>query len=106
MLPEEFPPALERHLLRFLREMAETRTPSNYEDDKSGFLFHMGDMADDIVDLAALYQNSAEIDFSTAEVTLQSFFFHAIPHIIAAAEIYDEYPEMWNMLRKKRDGES
>lgn len=96
--------ALKKHLLSFFKKRAEQKESDNFESDKEAFLFHMTDWADDLAPLAALYEQPEDFSQEESHKVLWSVFFHILEHVLAAAEIYDDWPELYrSLMRKRRD---
>lgn len=91
---------LEQHLLEFFKQMAETKKKNNYDSENESFVFHMTDWKDDLKALHSLYETPSEFSREEAHEILQSFLFHSLPHVLAAAQIYDDAPEIYSMLMK------
>ena len=92
---------LEKHLLSFFKEMADTKDKCNYDDDRDSFVFHMTDCINDLKAICNLYNNPSQITTNESKEYLRALFFHALPHLLAAAEIYDDAPEIYSMLMKR-----
>ncbi len=93
---------LERLLLAFFKEMASSKEQSNFEKDKDAFVFHMTDWQSNLSDLAELFSHPESIDEERAERVLQDLFFHVLPHLNVAAEIYDDAPEIYKMHNREK----
>lgn len=93
---------LEVKLLEFFRDMASAKETNNYEYDKERFLFHMTDWSSSLEQLARLYSNPAEYSEQDSNRTLQELFYHVLPHLNAAAEIYDDAVELYKMHSKAK----
>lgn len=91
---------LEKHLLSFFKEMANTKDKCNYDDDRESFVFHMTDWFDDLQAICKLYSSPNQVSAGESKEALRALFFHALPHLLAAAEIYDDAPEIYAMLMK------
>jgi hypothetical protein len=90
-------------LLDFFWQMASVKKYNNFESDKDDFVFHMTDWASDLENMARLYSAPNRFSQEEAAQILQSFLYHAVPHIVAAAEIYDDAPEILRMLSKAKE---
>jgi hypothetical protein len=96
---------LRQHLLSYLERHAVKVERTYTEQEKEEFVFHMTDWAIDLSSLAAFYANPDLFNEQQAHDTLYCVFFHILEHLLAAAEIYDDAPEIYGMLmRKKTEG--
>jgi hypothetical protein len=68
---------------------------SNYDDLKEKFAFHMADVATHLQDLAQAYEGTSPCDNKELGERTEMFFFHCLPHLMAAAQIYDEIPQIF-----------
>lgn len=66
-----------------------------YSDMLEKFLFHMSDATHDIQQLAQLLQSPAGCDYATFGKLLHQFFLHALPHLVAAGQLYDFVPDIF-----------
>lgn len=92
---------LEKKLLAFFREMAQAKENDNYESDREKFVFHMTDWQETLDSLKQLFSSPDEYDQGQANHVLQEFFYHVLPHLNAAAEIYDDAAELYKMHNKR-----
>jgi hypothetical protein len=67
----------------------------HYADMLDKFLFHMSDASQDIRQVAGLLQHPDAVDCATFGKLLHRFFLHALPHLVAAGQLYDFVPEMF-----------
>ena len=93
---------LERKLLEFFRDMASAKESNNYDFDKEKFLFHMTDWNSSLGSLVRLYSNADDFSQEDANRILQELFYHVLPHLNAAAEIYDDAAELYKMHSKSK----
>ena len=93
--------SLEQKLLTFFREMAQAKENNNYESDREKFLFHMTDWQESLDALKRLFSSPSEYDQEQANLILQELFYHVLPHLNAAAEIYDDAAELYKMHNKR-----
>jgi hypothetical protein len=93
---------LESKLLEFFRDMANAKESNNFEYDKEKFLFHMTDWNSSLESLARLYSNPEDFSQEDASRVLREFFYHVLPHLNAAAEIYDDAAELYKMHCKSK----
>lgn len=89
-------------LLEFFREMADAKEHSNFERDKDAFVFHMTDWESDLHDLAELFSRPDEFAQQHAKKVLHNLFYHVLPHLNAASEIYDDAPHIYKMLNPQK----
>ncbi len=92
--------SLERKLLSFFNEMASAKEINNYESDRGKFVFHMTDWQEELGSLIRLFKNPDDYDQDQANNVLQELFYHVLPHLNAAAEIYDDAVELYKMHNK------
>jgi hypothetical protein len=67
----------------------------DYPDMLDKFLFHMSDALPDIRQIADLLQHPDAADCTTFGKRLHRFFLHALPHLVAAGQLYDYVPEIF-----------
>lgn len=94
--------SLERKLLAFFREMALAKESNNYESDRGKFVFHMTDWQESLASLERLFNSPDDYDQEQANQVLQELFYHVLPHLNAAAEIYDDAVDLYKMHNKLR----
>ena len=82
--------------------MAASKEESNFEKDKEAFLFHMTDWQSNLSDLGELFSRPKDFDRDRAKQILQDLFYHALPHLNAAAEIYDDAPHIYKMHNREK----
>ncbi len=93
--------SLEQKLLTFFREMALAKENNNYESDREKFVFHMTDWQEALDSLKRLFSSPDQYDQDQANQILQELFYHVLPHLNAAAEIYDDAAELYKMHNKR-----
>ncbi len=94
--------SLEKKLLAFFKEMASTKEKDNYNADRESFIFHMTDWQDGLAGLQSLFNSPDDFSQIEANRILQELFFHILPHMNAAAEIYDDAANIYKMHNKQR----
>jgi len=92
--------SLETKLLSFFKEMASAKEINNYEADRGKFVFHMTDWQDELSSLIRFFEKPDDYDQDQANRVLQELFYHVLPHLNAAAEIYDDAFELYKMHNK------
>lgn len=92
--------SLECRVLEFFREMTSAKEIDNFEIDKDKFLFHMMDWSSSMESLRKLYANPDEFSQEESNLILKDLFYHTLPHLNAAAEIYDDAAELYKMHNK------
>jgi hypothetical protein len=55
----------------------------------------MCDVADDIAQLARLYDEGTDVHADEATRIVEQVFLHSVPHLMAAAQIYDYIPDIF-----------
>jgi hypothetical protein len=93
---------LECKLLEFFRDMASAKESNNYDYDKEKFLFHMTDWNSSLESLVRFYSNPEDFSQEDSNRVLQELFYHVLPHLNAAAEIYDDAAELYKMHSKSK----
>ena len=91
---------LENKLLEFFKDMASAKENNNYESDRGKFVFHMTDWQEELGSLLQFFRNPDDYDQVQANHVLQELFYHVLPHLNAAAEIYDDAAELYKMHNK------
>lgn len=68
----------------------------NYSELREKFAFHMADISVNMTGLAESYQKpgSCSVECLAEQVTF--FFYHAVPHLMAAANIFDHIPQTFD----------
>jgi hypothetical protein len=92
--------SLETKLLAFFQEMANIKEKNNFDSDSESFLFHMTDWRDELATLEQLFNRPDEVSQKDANQILRDLFFHLLPHLNAAAEIYDDAASIYKMHNK------
>jgi hypothetical protein len=82
--------------------MASAKESDNYDNDKEKFLFHMTDWNSSLESLVRFYSNPDDFRQEDANRVLQELFYHVLPHLNAAAEIYDDATELYKMHSKSK----
>ena len=87
-------PAFESHLRRFFLDMAAVKADEDRnEHDAGAFVFHMVECIGDMKALCALSDELSAVNDAEAKRILQGVVYHALPHLIAAARMYDYAPD-------------
>jgi hypothetical protein len=68
---------------------------SNFDELREKFAFHMADAATNLAGFAEAYRESANCDDACLQERMELFFVDCLPHLIAAAQIYDEIPQIF-----------
>lgn len=76
---------------------------ANYDELREKFAFHMADIAQDMGDLAQAYAASATCDTKCLAERTEMFFYHCMPHLTAAAQIYDYIPQIFEEQKGVHD---
>jgi len=79
---------------------------ANYEDLREKFAFHMADAARNFKALAEAYVSSPSCDTECLSERTEMFFYDCLPHLMAAAQIYDEIPQVFEEQKGVHDWES
>jgi hypothetical protein len=59
------------------------------------FVFHVADAAEDVRRLGELLNSAAEPNAEDFTNVLGRFFLHAVPHLVAAGQLFDYVPEIF-----------
>ena len=94
--------SLEQKLLAFFQEMAAAKASDNYETDREAFVFHMTDWQESLTSLEKLFSRPDDFDQNEANRILEGLFYHMLPHLNAAAEIYDDAAEIYKLHNKRK----
>jgi hypothetical protein len=73
----------------------ESENHPQYAELLSKFVFHMTDAAPDIRRFGSLLQNPEAIQIGEFRELLRLFFEHAVPHLVAAGQLYSDVPEIF-----------
>ena len=91
---------LEKHI-REVYIGTHERSEQDFEQNIDAFVFHMLDWLDDLRTLADAYERSEAITNEEFEKAVISFLYHAAPHIVEAAKLYDYLPNPFHDTTKK-----
>lgn len=75
----------------------------DFEELREKFAFHMADVAENFTVMAQVYHTTEECEVSCAQERIELFFNHCVPHLMAAAQIYDEIPQIFEEQRGVHD---
>jgi len=75
---------------------------ANYDDLREKFAFHMADIATNLQRLATAYE-SKNCDTPCLAELVELFFVHSVPHLVAAGQIYDEIPNLFDEQKGVHD---
>jgi hypothetical protein len=73
----------------------ESEDHPQYQEFLSKFIFHMIDAAPEIRRLASLLQDPQTLGLGELQEVLRLFFEHAVPHLVAAGQLYSDVPEIF-----------
>jgi hypothetical protein len=79
---------------------------ANYDELRERFAWHMADVATNLTALARFYENPDSCDTKCLSERTELFFSDCVPHLIAAAQIYDEVPQIFEEQRGVHDWNS
>lgn len=68
---------------------------ANYDELREKFAFHMADVAQNLGALAQAYSSPSACDIECLSERTELFFYDCVPHLMAAAQIYDEIPQLF-----------
>jgi len=66
-----------------------------YADMLEKFVFHVSDAAGDLSRFAKALDEATPVDVSALSDVFHRFFLHAVPHLVAAGQLYDYVPEIF-----------
>lgn len=75
----------------------------NYDELREKFAFHMADVAQNFSKMAQVYSDPEACEDSCVIERLELFFNHSVPHLMAAAQIYDEIPQLFEEQKGVHD---
>jgi hypothetical protein len=78
----------------------------NYDELREKFAFHMADVATNLGALADFYRNPDSCDVKCLAERTSLFFNDCVPHLMAAAQIYDEIPQIFDEQQGVHDWDS
>jgi hypothetical protein len=78
----------------------------DYDDLKEKFAFHMADVATNLLGLSRTYENPNGCDTKCLRDKTELFFNDCVPHLMAAAQIYDGIPEIFEEQKGVHDWNS
>ena len=78
----------------------------NYDELREKFAFHMADVARHFAALAQVYGDPEACDVACVRERAEMFFNDSVPHLMAAAQIYDEIPQIFEEQKGVHDWES
>jgi hypothetical protein len=78
----------------------------NYDDLREKFAFHMADVARNLSALAQAYASPTSCDTKCLSERTEMFFYDCMPHLMAAAQIYDEIPQLFEEQKGVHDWSS
>ncbi len=68
---------------------------ANYDELREKFAFHMADAAGNLMALAGALQAPDACNTKCLSERTEMFFYDCVPHLMAAAQIYDEIPQLF-----------
>jgi hypothetical protein len=86
---------LREKLVKVIADKWEAEGHPQYEEMLEKFIFHMTDAIEDIHLVSRILQNPTSADVATFGKLLHRFFLHALPHLVAAGQLYDYVPEIF-----------
>ena len=79
---------------------------ADFEELREKFAFHMVDAAVNLKGLAHAYDNVSSCDTKCLAERTELFFVDCVPHLMAAAQIYDEIPQIFEEQKGVHDWSS
>jgi hypothetical protein len=96
-----------RHRFRQVFEAKWDRSElENYDELREKFAFHMADVAHHLSALAEVYSKPDACDVKCLTDRAEMFFNDCLPHLMAAAQIYDEIPQVFEEQKGVHDWKS
>lgn len=68
----------------------------NFDELRERFAFHMADAAAQLQNLAKAIDRTPPCDTKCLKDHTEMFFIDSVPHLMAAAQIYDEIPQIFD----------
>ena len=78
----------------------------NFDELREKFAFHMADIAEQLASFAQVFGDAGECDVSCVNERTELFFNHCVPHLMAAAQVYDEIPQIFEEQKGVHDWNS
>jgi len=78
----------------------------NFEALREKFSFHMADIATNLQRLGNAYESLDNCDTKCLSEQTELFFVDCFPHLMAAAQIYDEIPQLYEEQKGVHDWDS
>ena len=78
----------------------------NFDQLQEKFAFHMADAAANLQKLAQAYDGANNCDTECLAQRTELFFLDCVPHFMAAAQIYDEIPQVFEEQKGVHDWSS
>jgi hypothetical protein len=79
---------------------------ANFEELREKFAFHMAEIATNLQRLAKAYESPTSCDTNCLSARTELFFVDCVPHLMAAAQIYDEIPQIFEEQKGVHDWNS
>lgn len=77
-----------------------------FEELRERFAFHMSDVYRNLIDLAKIYETDSVPGVAQVTDEVELFFNHALPHLIAAANIFGDIPQIFEEQNGVHDWKS
>lgn len=78
----------------------------NYDELREKFTFHMAEIAENLTAMTEVYADPQACDVACVQERTELFFNRAVPHLMAAAQIYDEIPQIFEEQKGVHDWEN
>lgn len=78
----------------------------NFDELREKFAFHMADVATNLQRLSEAYADSEPCDTKCLTERTELFFYDCVPHLVAAGQIYDEIPQLFEEQQGVHDWNS
>ena len=92
------------------RQVFESRWQPDEVDDweelREKFAFHMADVYRNVMDLSKVYESEQVPSVEQVTDNVELFFNHALPHLIAAAQIFGDIPQIFEEQNGVHDWDS
>lgn len=78
----------------------------NFQELREKFSFHMAGIATNLQRMAKAYERLDSCDTKCLSERTELFFVDCVPHLMAAAQIYDEIPQLFDEQKGVHDWQS
>jgi hypothetical protein len=76
---------------------------SDYDELRRKFVFHMTEVEYNLRRLSEVYEKPDDCDLACLQDRVELFFLDCVPHLMAAANIYDDIPQIFEEQKGVHD---